>query len=343
MSESVTSSDASPSRDSFSRESWIEALTPIWQRVLQRSPISQDDDFFDLGGSPSLARKLFSEIANATGRELPFVTISYSSTIASLAERLAQPSLEALPPLVLLNKVTEGVPIFLAQGIGSSAVDFVELARELSTKNPIYCLQTRGVDGLQESLRSIEDMADWFLAAMRQIQPKGPYFLIGYSLGGVIMMEIAHRLRSQGQTIALLTMVDAYLHKDHLSIGQRARLTLRIALRSARSRLRSNTSAAPARDAGAPHDSTLSQAAKAVDAGCNSAWMHYQPRFYSGKIRFVRAQISTFFPANPSAVWARWADEFEVETVPGNHVEMITQHCTELAKVLSEHLRKASQ
>jgi thioesterase domain-containing protein len=70
--------------------------------------------------------------------------------------------------------------------------------------------------------------------------------------------------------------------------------------------------------------------------------MRYQPHIYSGKVRFVRAQISTFFSTNPSAVWARWADEFEVETVPGNHVEMITHHCAELAMVLSNHLRKAS-
>jgi thioesterase domain-containing protein len=327
---------------SGSPEWWIEALTPIWQRVLQRSPISPDDDFFDLGGSPPLARQLFSEIAQATGRELPFVSICYTPTIATLAERLAQPEPKPLPPLVLLNKVSTGVPIFLAQGIGSSAVDFVELARELSAKNPVYCLQTRGVDGLQDPLNSIEDMAEWFLAAIRQIQPNGPYFLIGYSLGGVIMMEIAQRLRKQGKTIASLTMIDAYLHKDHLSIGQRFRLTLRMAMRSAGIRLRSRSSRNQNELMDSASDSPLIQTATRVDAGCNSAWMHYQPSFYPAKIRFVRAQIRTFFPANPSAVWARWADEFEVETVLGNHVEMITHHCAELAKVLSDHLRKAS-
>jgi thioesterase domain-containing protein len=329
------------SGSSFSRDTWIEALTPIWERVLQRSHISADDDFFDLGGDPPLARQLFSEISKATGREVPFVTICYFPTIATLAVRLAQPEPNPLPPLVLLNKVSKGIPIFLAQGIGSSAVDFIELARKLSARHPIYCLQTRGVDGIEEPLNSIEDMAQYFLAPMRQIQPRGPYFLIGYSLGGLIMMEIAQKLAIEGEQIAMLTMVDSYLNKRHLSPGQRTRLTLRMALRSARIRLRSLVPTAQATGSahGVQPDLPLTRAARRVDDGCNLAWMNYRSRFYAGKVRFVRAKISTFFPANPSSVWSHLVDDFEVQTVAGNHVEMLTHHCSELASVLSGHLR----
>jgi thioesterase domain-containing protein len=326
----------------LSRDSWIEVLTPIWERVLQRSPISVDDDFFDLGGNPPLARQLFSEISKGTKRELPFVSICYFPTIATLAARLAQPEPKPLSSLVLLNKVSEGVPIFLAQGIGSSAVDFVELARKLSSARPIYCLQTRGVDGMVEPLNSVEDMAERFLAAMRQIQPRGPYFLIGYSLGGVIMMEIAQQLAIEGEQTAMFTMVDSYLNKRHLSSGQRTRLALRMALRSARSQLRSlntTTQATGSVCSSVPTDSPLTRAAKKVDDGCNLAWMNYRPQFYAGKVRFVRAKVSTFFPANPSAVWSHLVDDFRVQTVAGNHVEMLTHHCPELADVLSGHLR----
>ena len=62
-----------------------EMLTPIWERVLQRSSIGIEDNFFDLGGDSLLSVQLFSEIQQACGRELAPVTIYCAPTIASLA------------------------------------------------------------------------------------------------------------------------------------------------------------------------------------------------------------------------------------------------------------------
>jgi acyl carrier protein len=69
----------------------VEALTPIWQRVLQLSSVGIDDNFFDLGGDSALALELFHEIALACGRELPPVMIYHAPTIAALAALLEQP------------------------------------------------------------------------------------------------------------------------------------------------------------------------------------------------------------------------------------------------------------
>src|SRR5438309_738477 len=71
------------------------------------------------------------------------------------------------------------------------------------------------------------------------------------------------------------------------------------------------------------------------------ALSRYQPRFYPGKIRFVRAQISTDFPADAAAIWGKLANEFEVETVPGDHLEIITTYFARLASVLSRFVREA--
>jgi thioesterase domain-containing protein len=65
----------------------------------------------------------------------------------------------------------------------------------------------------------------------------------------------------------------------------------------------------------------------------------YRPRYYAGKISFVRAAIPTDFPANPAAVWSHLAREFEVTTVPGDHLGMMTTHFESLARTISDVIR----
>src|SRR5271156_3255568 len=169
----------------------IEVLTPIWQRVLQLSPIQINDDFFDLGGDSSLALQLFTEIAQVCDRELPPVTIYQARTIAALAALLEQPTTPRFPTLVLLKPGANKPPVFLAHGLGGSVIDFFQPVRQIETDHPIYGMQARGIDGLEEPLERIEDMADFYLDAIKKVQPRGPYILVGYSLGGLVVLEMA--------------------------------------------------------------------------------------------------------------------------------------------------------
>lgn len=40
-------------------------------------------------------------------------------------------------------------------------------------------------------------------------QPQGPYYLMGWSLGGAIALDIAATLESQGHTVGFLGLVDS--------------------------------------------------------------------------------------------------------------------------------------
>ncbi|HXQ69833.1 MAG TPA: thioesterase domain-containing protein, partial [Pyrinomonadaceae bacterium] len=48
------------------------------------------------------------------------------------------------------------------------------------------------------------------VAAIRHHQPVGPYFLGGWSMGGLIAFEMARLLQQQQQQIAMLALIDAY-------------------------------------------------------------------------------------------------------------------------------------
>jgi thioesterase domain-containing protein len=335
----------------------IELLTPIWQHVLRRPSICVDDDFFELGGTPSLAAELFGEIAQTYGRELPVEMIYQAPTIAALAAFLEQPTPQRIPPLVLLKAGTEEPPVFLAHGLGGSILEFFELVRHLESGHPIYGMQAKGTDGLDAPLERIEDMAQFYLDAIRERQPRGPYLLVGHSLGGLVMLEIAQRLTQNGERVALLAMLDAYPHRRYLSLEQRLRLTLRLVNRHASVMMQlpvrqafsylvhpSNRTLHTLPNGGQSTGHRLPSVSPAIEPVRDRAYLaltRYRPRFYTGAMKFVRAQILTEFPDDPVAIWGGMNKKLDVETVPGDHQGMLTTHFESLASTLSRYLREA--
>src|SRR6267142_847730 len=136
----------------------IEVLIPIWEHVLQHSSIGVEDNFFDMGGDSFLAVSLFNEIARVSGRELLPVMIYQASTIAALAAVLEQPTIERFPALVLLKAGTEEPSIFITHGMGGNVMDFYQVVKHIRSRHPIYGMQAKGIDGVDEPLESVEDI-----------------------------------------------------------------------------------------------------------------------------------------------------------------------------------------
>jgi len=338
----------------------IESLNPIWQRLLQQSSIGVEDNFFDLGGDSLLAAELFNEISKSFGRTLPPVMIYQAPTIAALAAVLEQPVAPRFPPLVQLKAGTQEPPVFIAHGMGGNVMDFYQLVRHIDSPHAIHGMQAKGVDGVDEPFERIEDMAQFFLEAIKERQPRGPYLLVGYSLGGLVALEIAQRLSGHGEEVKLLAMLETYPHRRYLSLQQRVRLLARVSRHHATTLLRLPVSEAlfyltnPAerllyvprdgrgsvRNQPPSHD-MFAAATERMRYCAYLALTRYRPRFYGGKIKFVRAEISLRFPHNPTAIWRNLADQFEVDTVPGDHHGIITTHFESLAGVLSNYIREA--
>jgi len=306
----------------------IERLIPIWQRVLQVPSVGVEDNFFDLGGDSTLALELFNEISLLYGRELPPVMIYQSSTISALAELLEKPSALRVPALVKLKPGSDP-PVFITHGLGGTVMDFFQVLKHIRTPHAIHGMQAQGIDGVEEPLDSIEDMARCSLDAVRTLQPHGPYFLIGFSLGGLVTLEMAQHLTAEGEKVALLAMLDSYPHIRHLSAVQRTRLVVQqIRYRISRKKL-------------ANGNQSLSRTMQRFRERARLALGRYQPRYYDGTIRFVRAADPTDFPSDPVAIWGHLAKEFRVETVPGDHLGIMTTHYEELANALSRYLSEA--
>jgi acetoacetyl-CoA synthetase len=332
----------------------VENLTQIWQRVLQRPHIAVDDNFFHIGGSFESADQLFAEITKEFGQELPSATIYHAQTIAALAALLERPSLPQFSPVVQVKAGSQQPPVLIVHGMAGT-VPFFELARNIRTAHPVYGLEAMGLDGLAEPQERVEDMAQFYLNSMQDLQPHGPYILIGYSFGGLVALEMAQRLAGRGQEIGLLVLVDAYPHLRYLAPSQRVKLIAQRAQRilfeiderliRASRRARSRFSRAVTHHLGnrlaVPSRLCFEQTTRRVRESAYRALEAYQPQFYGGKIKFVKSGSDSYYPSDPVAVWANLAAEFESETVPGGHLNMLTSDDPSLAAVLTRYLNEA--
>ncbi len=189
-----------------------EVLARIWSETLKINRVGIRDSFFALGGQSLLAVALFSKIEQTFGKKLPLATLFRAPTIEQLAVALKS-------KLNVSGQWSSLVPIqphgakpalFLVHGAGGNVLLYRLLAEHLAPEYPIYGLQSRGLDGKSEPHHTIEGMAVEYLREMRTIQPKGPYFLGGYCLGGTVAYEIAQILHREGEEVALVAMLDTY-------------------------------------------------------------------------------------------------------------------------------------
>jgi len=190
-------------------EDAAQQLTRIWENLLGVRPIEPDQNYFDLGGDSILAVQMFAQIEQMFQVKLPVAMLFEAPTLAELSQILSREALKSRwSSLVTIQPKGSRPPFFCMHGAGGNVLIYRELSNHLGEDQPFYGLQSQGLDGNSEPLTRIEDMATAYVREMRRVQPKGPYYLGGYCLGGTITYEVAQQLRAQGEEVGLLAMFD---------------------------------------------------------------------------------------------------------------------------------------
>ena len=199
-------SPAEQPRDQLERD-----LTGLWEKVLRVHPVRRDDDFFELGGHSFAAVRLLADIQALTGTALPLATLFQAATVASLANILRKdvpaPSWSSLVPI---HPGGSKRPLFLMHGAEGNLLLYRQLVKHLGSDQPVYGLQSQGLNGSSPVHRTIQEMAAHYVQEIRNVQPHGPYLLGGYCLGGVISLEAAQQFTAQGEKVELVMMFDTY-------------------------------------------------------------------------------------------------------------------------------------
>jgi thioesterase domain-containing protein/acyl carrier protein len=212
MPEDITSSVLAPRND-------LElAIKDIWSQLLQNEKISIRDNFFEVGGHSLLAIQLIHNIRKKFDIELPIASIFTAPTIeaiAQLIEKQTQTSLHS--QLVPIQSKGNQPTLFAIHPIGGNVLCYAELSHQLGSKQPFYGLEQMNV--MADKL-TIESMASQYIDAIRKQQPHGPYYLIGWSMGGIIAIEMAHQLEKQNESIAFIGLIDSYLPSQMMDLSK---------------------------------------------------------------------------------------------------------------------------
>ncbi len=181
-------------------------LRPLWAKALGRDQVGLDENFFLAGGDSLKAVDLFLSIERLMKRRLPVAALFEAGTVADMARLIEEDAPQGC--IVAIQPQGTRPPFFCVHGNGGEVIGFYNLARHLGDNQPFYGIQSIGWDGTTIPFTRTSDMAAHYVGALRQAQPRGPYFLGGYSFGGRVAVYMADLLEKSGEEVALLALLD---------------------------------------------------------------------------------------------------------------------------------------
>jgi len=308
-------------------------LALIWADLLNLERVGIHDNFFELGGDSLLSMRLMEQIYQQCDRELPLSALFLAPTVERLASRL-QSETDSLTwsPLVTIQSKGSKPPFFCVHPILGVVFPYYELARHLGSDQPFYGLQPIGIDGEQLPHTRIEDMAGAYIKALRLVQPQGPYFLGGWSFGGLVAFEMAQQLQTEHQ-VALLAMLDtpAPVASNKPSICDSLKFLFNTAARSVWPYMLDYFHLMIAADKQRTerlrmfNEPTIRPMLRVLQANSQAA-LNYTPKAYSNKITlFKTSEQPTKAHRDSTMGWRELTvgRNVEVHSVPGNHLTML--------------------
>ncbi|MFK4100727.1 thioesterase domain-containing protein [Streptomyces sp. NPDC019531] len=187
-----------------------QKLIEIWTQLLGHTAFGVHDSFFHVGGDSFSAVRLLPQLNSRFGCDISLAELVRNPTVSGIAAILGGSVTEATV-LVPLNPQGRRPPLFCIHPVSGNVSRFFELARTLGEEQPVYAFQSAGLsDGLLAQ-DSIEQMAATYVEKIVRLRPRGPYRLLGYSMGGIVAYECARRLYERTGEHPFVAMVDTDL------------------------------------------------------------------------------------------------------------------------------------
>ena len=357
-------------------------LARIWAEVLGLDRVGVHDNFFDVGGDSILSIRVVSR-ARAAGLSLTARGLFENQTIARLADALGGTDAAggvadgqgwSSPPAVRM-RAGDATPFFCVHPLWGGVDGLANLAQCLDPARPFVALRARGVEVGEEPLRSVEEMARHYNAALRRLQRGGPYLIGGWSFGGAVAYEMSRQLLDAGERVAALVMLDfrfagwgggdaigrrdpffdlADLLRDYTELVQGSTVEveetaeqLRTIGLEAATREVAGRLTAMGLDVGEP------AAIEMVRRGVAISEAHHHAA-YSYEVRPLPVSLTLIRPDEGPVVEPIGSDEgrtfdalvrtVDVRAVPGGHVSMMRDpHVAEVGRVLGEVLERADR
>lgn len=189
-------------------------ISEIWKKILEIETVEVDENFFNLGGHSISAVEIFGIVNDKYNLNLPLSVIFEATTIRTFSElidtTIEKDSLELsqLKCAVALKPGKKTLePVFCFHGVGGNVLNYYRLGEHVGER-AFFGIQSIGVNGEDQIVETIPEMARIYIEEIKKIQPRGPYILSGGSMGGMVALEVAAQLQLQGEDIKSLIMFD---------------------------------------------------------------------------------------------------------------------------------------
>ncbi|MFE9218824.1 amino acid adenylation domain-containing protein [Streptomyces lavendulae] len=183
-------------------------IAEVWAKSLRRESVSVQDDFFESGGNSLIAVGLIRELNSRLGVSLPLQSVLESPTVEKLSRRLEREVAQESSRLVRLHAETgKDRPVLCWPGLGGYPMNLRTLAGEIGLGRSFYGIQAHGINEGEAPYATITEMAKADIEAIKELQPKGPYTLWGYSFGARVAFETAYQLEQAGEKVDNLFLI----------------------------------------------------------------------------------------------------------------------------------------
>ena len=368
-----------------------EFLAGLWRDVVRVEQIGVDDNFFELGGNSIEGAVLINRLQEKIGHHVSVIALFDSPTIAGLAHYLGEACPDVVrrvfgaeslsaeqalhlesrsgrsgashrpkPKELLVALQSEGLgnPWFMVHPPGGMVVCYHSLSQHLGHERPFFGIRSRGLHGETDLPGRVEEMAQEYVSAVREVQPVGPYLLGGWSAGGLFALEMAQQLLAEGESIALLALLDTIPETvDDPTWSERPGVEYGVDLSLEQLSRLGPDEQLPylwqhAMKLGLIDSSVPMQLAHQVIDDLKRIFHHhmvltdhYVVRRYPGQVTLFRPSHAPIaLPMSPDRGWGKLADHVDVHFVPGQHHSMVKEpHVQQLARTLEGCVRRVEE
>ena len=197
---------------------------------------------------------------------------------------------------------------------------------------------------------------------VRQVQPSGPYAVVGYSYGGLVAFEVARELVASGNTVQVTVIIDAYApgvirplsglkklleHWRHVSQLDPRGLLNYVLMRVSR-RLRGWFPALNRVSGEAnTQESALEHRIRKTAEHCKNAYFTYCPSTYSGRLAIIRTtDLDDWMEVKDKTGTLGWnalcTGDIDLVSIECRHLDLFKEpYIADLARQLDRALRSA--